>query len=96
MISFISNSHIDMSLFYYSDSSSERCCVAVLSDMAVLFYQVDMVLLGGDLFHENKPSRRTLFGTMDIFRRYCMGDRPCSLQFLSDPRDNFKHQPYVD
>eukprot|EP00049_Salpingoeca_infusionum_P013161 m.245981 g.245981 ORF g.245981 m.245981 type:complete len:671 (+) comp15371_c0_seq6:409-2421(+) len=50
---------------------------------------VDMLLLGGDLFHENKPSRATLYKTMELMRTYCMGDRPCALQILSDQRVNF-------
>ena len=54
-----------------------------------------MVLLGGDLFHDNKPSRKSLHGTIEIFRRFCMGDRPCGIQFLSSPAENFKHQSYV-
>ncbi|EGD77873.1 hypothetical protein PTSG_09507 [Salpingoeca rosetta] len=49
----------------------------------------DMILLGGDLFHENKPSRETLMHTMELFRKYCMGSRPCALQILSDQRINF-------
>ena len=36
-------------------------------------HKVDLVLLSGDLFHDNKPSRRTLHTTMEILRRYCMG-----------------------
>lgn len=52
-------------------------------------HKVDMILLGGDLFHENKPSRRTLYNTMELLRRYCFGDRPCALQLLSDPAVNF-------
>eukprot|EP00052_Salpingoeca_macrocollata_P023144 m.202966 g.202966 ORF g.202966 m.202966 type:complete len:723 (-) comp21968_c0_seq5:183-2351(-) len=51
--------------------------------------QVDMVLLGGDMFHENKPSRKILYQTMELIRKYCMGDRPCALDFLSDPAVNF-------
>lgn len=35
--------------------------------------KVDFVLLSGDLFHENKPSRLTMHRTMEILRRYCMG-----------------------
>jgi double-strand break repair protein MRE11 len=58
--------------------------------------EVDMVLLGGDLFHDNKPSRKTLYDTMETLRRYCMGDRPCSLQFLSNPEENFKQQPFPE
>ena len=41
--------------------------------------KADMLLLGGDLFHENKPSRRTMVKTMQMLRRYCMGDAPISL-----------------
>merc|ERR1719326_981868 len=50
---------------------------------------VDMVLLGGDLFHENKPSRETMMRTMELFRTHCMGSRPCSLQIVSDQRFHF-------
>ncbi|KAE9004103.1 hypothetical protein PF011_g12605 [Phytophthora fragariae] len=32
------------------------------------------LLLGDDLFHENKPSRRTLYKTMRLLRTHCMGD----------------------
>ena len=48
-------------------------------------YQVDMVLLGGDLFHDNKPSRQTLHTTMDILRRYTMGPNPIQIQIISSP-----------
>ena len=40
---------------------------------------VDFVLLGGDLFHENKPSRNCMQGTIELLRRYCMGDKPCEV-----------------
>jgi len=50
----------------------------------------DLVLLSGDLFHENNPSRRTYYKTMDIFRRYCMGPDPVLFRIISDPRRNFK------
>lgn len=46
---------------------------------------VDMVLLGGDLFHDNKPSRRTLVRTMNILRKFCLGDDPVRLAVRSDP-----------
>ncbi|CAN0440050.1 unnamed protein product, partial [Laminaria digitata] len=48
------------------------------------------VLLGGDLFHENKPSRRTLYRTMDILRRHCMSDDPVGFQIISEQSQNFK------
>jgi double-strand break repair protein MRE11 len=54
------------------------------------YYKADMVLLAGDLFHQNKPSRGTLHKTMDLFRRYCMGDNPIQIQILSDQKQNFR------
>lgn len=51
--------------------------------------QADMVLLGGDLFHENKPSRRCIHFATDVLRRYCMGDRPISFQVCGDPLPAF-------
>ncbi|ORX55853.1 DNA repair exonuclease [Piromyces finnis] len=52
-------------------------------------YNVDMMLLGGDLFHDNKPSRKTLYNTIALLRQHCMGDKPCQLEFLSDQKRNF-------
>ena len=59
---------------------------------------VDFILLGGDLYHDNKPSRRTLLGSMELLRKYCLGDRPCPVEFLSDPSVNFgqTHFPVVN
>ena len=50
---------------------------------------VDMVVLGGDLFHENKPSRSTMVKAMQIINKRCMGDKPVSFQILSDQAANF-------
>lgn len=52
---------------------------------------VDFILLGGDLFHDNKPSQRCLYRCMSLLRRYCMGDRPVPVEFLSDPSESFRH-----
>ncbi|CAB4012153.1 double-strand break repair MRE11-like [Paramuricea clavata] len=57
--------------------------------------KVDFILLGGDLFHENKPSRKIVHKTMEIIRKYCMGDRPCYLEFLSDQSINFAANRYL-
>ncbi|CAI0439094.1 unnamed protein product [Linum tenue] len=51
--------------------------------------QVDLVLLGGDLFHENKPSRTTLVRAIEILRRHCLNDRPVQFQVVSDQTVNF-------
>ncbi len=55
-----------------------------------------MVLIAGDLFHENKPSRRTLHKTMDIIRRYTMGPNPVKIQILSDQAKNFRSNQRVN
>ena len=54
-------------------------------------HDVDFVLLGGDLFHENKPSRKTMHGSIALLRKYCMGERPVQFEFLSDQSINFEH-----
>ncbi|CAA6667556.1 unnamed protein product [Spirodela intermedia] len=51
--------------------------------------EVDLILLGGDLFHENKPSRSTLVKAIEILRRYCLNDRPVQFQVVSDQTVNF-------
>ncbi|KAF4999649.1 hypothetical protein FDECE_11466 [Fusarium decemcellulare] len=61
---------------------------------------VDMVLLAGDLFHENKPSRKALYQVMRTLRQNCLGMKPCPLEFLSDAASVFEgafpHVNYED
>jgi len=51
--------------------------------------RVDMVLLGGDLFHYNKPTRPCLFKVMEILRKYTLGDGDVAIRILSDQKVNF-------
>ncbi|KAF4344821.1 double-strand break repair MRE11 [Fusarium beomiforme] len=61
---------------------------------------VDMVLLAGDLFHDNKPSRKALYQVMRSLRQNCLGMKPCPLEFLSDAASVFEgaftHVNYED
>ena len=61
---------------------------------------VDMVLLAGDLFHENKPSRKSMYQVMRSLRMNCFGDKPCELELLSDASQHFdgafNHVNYED
>jgi len=50
---------------------------------------VDMVLLAGDLFHDNKPSRKAMFQVMKSLREHCYGAKPCELEMISDPTEAF-------
>ncbi|XP_040054160.2 double-strand break repair protein MRE11 isoform X1 [Gasterosteus aculeatus] len=51
--------------------------------------EVDFILLGGDLFHENKPSRRCLHNCITMLRKYCMGGTPIQFDIVSDQTVNF-------
>ena len=53
------------------------------------YRNVDFILLGGDLFHENKPSRKTRHTTIELLKKYCFGDRPCEFEVISDQVENF-------
>uniref|UniRef100_A0A0K8WKH3 Double-strand break repair protein n=1 Tax=Bactrocera latifrons TaxID=174628 RepID=A0A0K8WKH3_BACLA len=50
---------------------------------------VDFILLGGDLFHDAVPSQNTLHNCMKLLRRYTFGDKPISIEMLSDQSVNF-------
>jgi double-strand break repair protein MRE11 len=52
-------------------------------------HDVDMVLHAGDLFHENKPSRKSMYHVMRSLRANCLGEKPCELEMLSDASENF-------
>ena len=43
-----------------------------------------MLLLAGDLFHENNPSRTSLYQTTAALREYTRGSRPVELIVVGD------------
>eukprot|EP01041_Mallomonas_annulata_P006822 gene6822-13821_t len=49
----------------------------------------DFVLLAGDVFHENKPSRRTMHAAIDILRKHCLGDSPVFIEVLNQQNEVF-------
>lgn len=55
-------------------------------------HKVDAVLHCGDLFHDNKPSRNTLFKTIELLRKNCIGNDECMIEYLSDARVDFDPQ----
>ncbi|KAK3638884.1 meiotic recombination [Elasticomyces elasticus] len=63
-------------------------------------HDVDMVLLAGDLFHENKPSRKSMYQVMRSLRMNVYGEKPCELEMLSDASETFagafNHVNYED
>jgi double-strand break repair protein MRE11 len=50
---------------------------------------VDMVLLGGDLFDKHTPSRKSMVNVIRSLRENCLGDKPCELEFLGDSSEIF-------
>lgn len=52
-------------------------------------HDVDGILQSGDLFHDNKPSRKCMHTAMELLRHYCLGSRASDLELISDPSVNF-------
>ena len=48
---------------------------------------MDFILLAGDLFHDNRPSRDCIYRVTALLREYTLGDKPVSIELLSDPND---------
>ena len=76
------------------------CCLIIFSFELTAFdeilqlgrdQKVDFVLLGGDLFHDNRPTRNAEHQCMKILKKHVFGDRPVSVEFVSDPEMNFEH-----
>lgn len=61
--------------------------------------EVDFILLGGDLFHENKPSPSCMTKCTEELRKHVLGDGNVKFQLISDQKENFSHTksfPYVN
>jgi double-strand break repair protein MRE11 len=43
-----------------------------------------MILQGGDLFHINKPTRKSMYDVITAVRTTCYGDKPCELELLNE------------
>jgi len=52
---------------------------------------VDFLLLGGDLFHENKPSSKCMTKCIELLRKYCLGESEINFSIISDQKVNFNH-----
>ncbi|XP_055702150.1 double-strand break repair protein MRE11 [Phlebotomus papatasi] len=52
-------------------------------------HNVDMILLGGDLFHVASPSQNSMNRCIKLLRNYVLGDKPIELEFRSDQSVNF-------
>ncbi|CAF0729423.1 unnamed protein product [Adineta ricciae] len=50
---------------------------------------VDFILLGGDLFHDNKPSSHIMLECINLLRKYCLGDKTIEFKLISDEKVNF-------
>ena len=77
----------------FCDTDALRCRDSLAAFEEVLRLskdeKVDMVLLGGDLFHENKPTRWTMHNTIKLFEKYALGDEAVGMEILSDQKVNF-------
>ncbi|CCH60613.1 hypothetical protein TBLA_0D01050 [Henningerozyma blattae CBS 6284] len=57
---------------------------------------VDMIVQSGDLFHINKPTKKSLYQVMKSIRSNCLGNRPCELELLSDPSKVLQYNDFTN
>ncbi|KAJ6251159.1 double-strand break repair protein mre11 [Anaeramoeba flamelloides] len=57
---------------------------------------VDFILHGGDLFNSNKPSRSTLYRTVKLLKKYCLGSGDIKFDIFSNQELNFPSSKSVN
>ncbi|CAM9352804.1 unnamed protein product, partial [Ectocarpus fasciculatus] len=77
---------------FEKDSVRSNDCFAAFEEVLVTAkaQKADFVLLGGDMFHENKPSRRTMHNAISLLRKYCLGEDPVYIEVLNNQKEVFK------
>lgn len=50
-----------------------------------------MLLLAGDLFHHNRPSRASLYSTIASLREFCLNHRPIRVELIGDAGVGLPH-----
>uniref|UniRef100_A0A2K5N9E0 Uncharacterized protein n=1 Tax=Cercocebus atys TaxID=9531 RepID=A0A2K5N9E0_CERAT len=82
--------HIDLG-FMQKDAVRRNDTCVTLDEILKLAQEneMDFILLGGDLFHENKPSKKTLHTCLKLLRKCCMADSPVQFEILSDQSVDF-------
>ncbi|CAH8827347.1 unnamed protein product [Trichobilharzia szidati] len=55
---------------------------------------VDLILFAGDIFHESRPSMRSLHEVMRLLRIYCLGDKPVQFELLSEGKTVFANTAF--
>ena len=50
---------------------------------------VDLVIISGNLFHDNRPSRKVMQHAVETLRNHCLGDREVAIELVSDQAANF-------
>ena len=77
---------------FEKDAVRSNDCFAAFEEVLVTAksQKADFVLLGGDMFHENKPSRRTMHSAISLLRKYCLGDDPVYIEVLNNQEEVFK------
>lgn len=81
----------------YAERDSIRCNDSFAAFEEVLITakekSADFVLLAGDMFHENRPSRRTIHTAMGSLRTHCLGEEPVFIEVLNEQSEIFKTGP---
>lgn len=53
-----------------------------------------LTILGGDLFHDNNPTRETRIRVMRTLRKYTLNGPETKIEFLSRPENIFAHSSF--